>query len=187
MHELEVKAKSAFTLLEIMIVMVIIGLMMTFVTPWLFKKEPSSEWPIVLTEVNNLVDFARQEAMANQKTFRLFFRKEKKDLDYIVVEKEEEDPEKPDHKIYEQVHSEYFQTRYVLPEKIKMDAVYLGKKELFSENKDNAYCYVIPNGLVQEVVVHLERKVEDGYQKGTFKMEPFLGMFEYHEGFARSP
>ena len=66
-----------------------------------------------------------------------------------------------------------------------MLAVYLGKNELFAENKNEAYCYITPNSLVQHVFIHLVRQTDGGEQKVTFKMEPFLGEFELYDGFIR--
>jgi prepilin-type N-terminal cleavage/methylation domain-containing protein len=184
---LSLKAKhNAFTLLEILIVMVVIGFMATIISPWLFQKKPEATWDAVLDEVNDLVYFARQEAISNQITYRLFFRSNKEEPDFVVVEREEDNPEKPGSKIYKQVFSEYVNTRYTFPPNIKMQAFYVRREESFSENKDNAYCYVISNGLVEDAIIRITRVVDGAEQRASFKMAPFFGKFDYNQGFLRS-
>ena len=179
------KVNEAFTLLEIMIVMVVIVFMATIIGPWLTGKKPKSEWPVVLSEFNDLVAFARQEAIANQEIYRLFFQANKKEQDFVLVEKEGSDPEKPEQKIYNQVFSDYLKTKYELPENIKMNTFYEGKVEKFEENKGQGYCYIVPTGLVQDIMIHLTRKIGDRESKVTFKMSPFFGRFELYEGFLK--
>ena len=166
--------------------MVVIIFMTTIITTKLLKKEPESTWPVILGEFNDLIYFARQAAIANQNNYRLLFKSNKKDeKDFVVVEQEEDDPEKTDKKIYKQVDSEYFQTKYNLPKNVKMEGFYRGKKEQFEDNKGIAYCYIIPNGLVQDAMIYLKRKVDDEIFNSTLKVIPFLGRFEFYEEFLK--
>ncbi len=186
MKKSSLKATSyAFTLLEILIVMVVIGAMATIIGPRLMRREPRADWPAVLDEFNDLVSFARQEAIATQENYRLYFQSNPADSDFVVVEKEEQDPERPDQKIYKQVSSEYFPTKYELPLTVKMSAFYLGREEQFVQNRGRSYCYVIPNGLVQDVMINIIRYVDTQERRATFKIEPFFGRFDFYEGFVR--
>ena len=106
-----------------------------------------------------------------------------KGQDFIAVEEENEDPEKPTRKIYEQVHSHYFNTKYQLADEIKINGVYHGREEMMEENKGQGFCYVIPDGLVQDVLVHLTRRLHgEPESRASFKITPFFGKFEYFEG-----
>lgn len=179
-----VNAKNqAFTLIEILVVMVIIGFMITIIPSWMLKKKVGSTLPDVLREFNNLMFIARQEAITDQKVYRLFLKSEKNSNDYISIQALVNDPENTGKKIPQNVYSQYMNTKYNLPDNIKMQAVYLGNKELFSVNKNEAYCYITPNSLVQDIMIHIVRKTDAGEEKGTFKMEPFLGEFELYNGF----
>lgn len=180
------KAGAAFTMMEMMVVIFLIGIISAIVIPRVAYRAPKSEWPNILDEVNNLVFFARQEAAANQKNYRLNFKSQSTGQDSVWVEEENDDPEKPMHKIYSAVSSSYFTPKYLFHESVKIKAVYLGKEEQLTEQRGQAFCYVIPDGLVQEVVMHLVRKVDDAEEvRATFKMMPFLGKFEHYEGFLR--
>lgn len=184
-HDLKNKV-AAFTLIELLVVMVVISFMMTIISPWLFRAKPAQSWPALLERFNGFVYFARQEAISTNKVYRVFFKYNKPpEPDSITVEEESDDSENPDKKIYKQVFSDYFETRYNLPESAKMVAFYKGKVEQFSENKFKGYCYVVPNGLVEDVMIHIVRLVDDQEEKGTFKMSSFIGKFEYKEGFTK--
>lgn len=179
------KKQEAFSLLEILVVVVVIGIMATMALPRLGRKAPKTEWKNVIDEINNLVDYARQEAIANQNIYRLRFISKKTSNDLVQVEIERDNPEKPGQKLYEPIKSYYFKPVYKLPEVITIFAVYHGKTEQFAENKDNAYCYIIPNGLVQEIFVHMERIIREEKSQMTLKMSPFFGKFELLEGFIK--
>lgn len=176
---------SGFTLLEMLVVITLIGFLATMVLPRLIRRPPSVEWPHILNDLNNLVFFARQEAISNYNVYRLRFKSLGKGLDFVVVEIEKKHPEKADQKIYERVFSPYFSTRYELSEHVSINAVYLGKEDLMSVHNGEGYCYVISDGLVQDVYVHLTRRYKGEESRATFKMMPFLGEFEYLEGHKR--
>ena len=180
------KVSGAFTFIEMLVVLVVIGIMATIIFPWLFKRKPETEWPAALDQFNGLVSFAKHEAVARQKVHRLLFKSNKNEPDFIVVESEERDEEKPDKKVYKQVISEYIDTKYVLPAQIKMHYFYQDSREdEFNKNKQEAYCYIIPNGLVQNCIIHITRDIDDIEEQATFKMQPFFGTFEHHEGFLK--
>jgi len=180
-----VKSSRAFTLIEMMVVIVLVGIVATVVFPRLFVRKPKAEWPNILDDLNNMVFFARQEAISDQKVYRLFFRSNTQASDFVVVEKEEKDPENPTKKIYEQVRSYYFETKYEFDESVKMVAFYSDGKEQFEANKNNAYCYVVHDGLVQDVMIRFVKKKNDKEIKTTFKMQPFRGEFAMYEGFLK--
>lgn len=178
-----------FTLIEIMVVLFLIGIVSTIGIPrFLLYREPKAEWPAVLDEINNLVIFARQEAISNQAIYRLMFKKQNTGRDFVQVECEVRDPERPNERVFNLAKSGYLQTKYEIPEGIKLRALYHGRQEEFEENKNEGYCYIIPDGLVQDVLVHLSKKIQDEDQleaEASLKMSPFFGKFEFFEGFIK--
>lgn len=183
------RTNYGFTLIEILVVLFLIGIMATIGVPrFLLDRQPKAEWPAVVDEINNLVIFARQEAISSQVVYRLAFKKQKKGRDFVLVQREGRDPEKPLKKVYNAVSSGYVQTRYELPETIKLHALYHGKDEEFEENKNEGYCYIIPDGLVQDVMIHVTKKKDKKDKKevqGTLRMAPFFGKFEFSNGFMK--
>jgi len=176
---------NGFTLLEIMIVMVVIGMLATITIPRFFRKTPQTDWVTITDEINNLVYYARQEAISNHQVYRLHFFAKAGEPHRVVVEIEQDDLEKAGKKIYQPIKSSYFNPVYTLPEIIEIEAVYHGKEEELGENKSEAFCYVIPNGLVQETLLHLIRTQEEKESKASLIMLPFSGKFELREGFIK--
>jgi len=168
------KQKAGFSIMEIMIGLLIIGLGASIVVPRLLRRSPAIEWPGIQQELNNVLYFARQEAITSQKIHRLAFAQKKRTIT-VEIEDGESKPGVPK---YTPVYSTYFTTVYELPEQLSFGFVKLGKKELFSENKGMGYCYVVPNGLIQEVVVELVRDDAGEVSKKKFAAAPFLGTFD---------
>ncbi len=179
------RMRNGFTLLEVMIMVVVIGVIAGLTLPRLMRRPPVTEWPHILGQLNDMIYFARQEAISDQTVYRLTFRSSEKSPDSIVIESQQDDPEKPGKKIFTPVWSEYFSTTYTLPPEVRFEAVYLGKVEQLDENKGIGYCYVIHDGLVQDIMVHM-RRIADGVEAtGTFTVEPFMGTFTFEPGRAR--
>lgn len=157
--------------------MVVIGIMATMAIPRLIRRSPSAKWAAVLDEVNSLLYFARQQAISTYKTHRLHFVV-KGGESTVTIEAESRNQEKPNKKIYKPIKAYYFNAKYTFPESIIIEAVYDGKTEQLDTYRDNAYCYVVPNGLVQEIFVHLLKEEGGRSEKRTLKVAPFLGKFE---------
>ncbi|KKQ48507.1 MAG: hypothetical protein US69_C0020G0003 [candidate division TM6 bacterium GW2011_GWF2_38_10] len=179
--------KPAFTLIEILVVIGIMGFMAAIIVPRLAMRTPQAEWSTILVDLNDIIFFARQEAISEQCTHRLVFKHNKKGDDMVLIQKEVDDPEAPGKKKYAQVESEYFNTAYTFHSSIKLRAVYYGKLELMAENKGEGFCYIIADGLVQDVIVHLVRKPQDKGNEvlGSYILSPFFGEFEFKDGLVR--
>jgi len=177
--------KNAFTLIEIMVVMVVIGFMATIIGPRLFRKKDDVKIERVLGELNNMLTIARQEAIFTEKTYRLLFKSEKENSDSVTIQVMENDSDNKDKFIPTKVVSEYLNTEYLLPNNIKIESVYLGKQDLLEDKKRQAFCYISKEGLSQNILIHIVKINEDSKVKYSFKMEPFVGEFELSEGFLK--
>lgn len=179
------KQRSAFTFIEITVVLALIGVIAAVLLPRLVRRSPAVEWKNILDDFNNIVSFTRQEAVANQKVYRLTFKSSgEQGLDTIMIEEEKDDPDKPGKKMYPIVSSYYFTTTYTLAKGVKLSAVYIGKQNQLDE-KGGAHCYIIPDGLVQDVIIRVIRTINGVESKGSFRMNPFMGTFEFFDGFIK--
>ncbi len=179
--------RPAFTLFEVLMVALLIGVAATFFLSRAFRPSPAGDWKSVLYEVNNIVSFARQEAITQQQVHRLVFAQKAGSPAEVWIELERDDPEKPGHKRYQKLAASYAATSYTFPPEFVLQAVLLGKKEMLAENKGQAYCYIVPEGLVQQVTVRLVKKMAKNglsYEASakyelseSFVMDPFFGTF----------
>ena len=180
------KVSLGFTLLEVIVIIVIIGIMVTSFIPRLVRRPVSSDWKTILDDFNNLITFARQEAISHQKICRLFFKTKSDGSALVVVQKEQVDSENSSRKIFKDIHSEYFPTQYSLSEYVKIESLYYGKDNLLDNPGEHGpCCYVIPDGLVQDFLIRCKRIYNGREAKASFKMNPFLGKFDLLYGYVR--
>lgn len=177
--------QRAFTIIEMMVVIFLIGVMATFIIPRIAYKPPKAEWNSVLDELNNIALFARQEAIANHQTYRLNFKSNGNKPDTVTIEQETENPEKPEKKIYKQAKSYYLKTQYQIHPSIKIKAFYHGKKNELTSDDGNTLCYIIPDGLVQDILIHFTKNEKGLEYHTSLRMMPFYGKFEMEEGFVK--
>lgn len=174
------KKSQAFSLIEILVVVAIMALIATTTLPRMLKQGSDTKWPHVLGEFNNLVFFARQEAILQRKVLRLTFQVNPIPPDAIYLESEEQDTEKPDKKVFKLYKGFGFETKYELPKEVRIVAVYQqGKEQLELNNGKFAYCYVVPDGIMEDVLIRLTRTFDKDEEKASFKIRPFLGNFEF--------
>ena len=185
------KMRHAFTMIEMMVVIFLIGVIATIVIPRLSYKTPQSEWSSVLYDLNNLALFARQEAISNHGIYRLNFKSGGNGPDTMIIEREDRDPENQNKIVYTKVTSDYLKTQYQFNPSIKIKDFYHGKKNAMTDHTVDMCCYIMYDGLVQDVLIHLTRnekvtKKESGAEsKASFKMMPFYGRFEFHDDFIK--
>ncbi len=102
--------------------------------------------------------------------------------DFVLIEDESIDQKKPTEKSFKPVTSLYATTKYELPDIIRINAVYVNKKNIMQENKGQGYCYIIPEGLIQEIAVWLTRSEKGQESKVTLKTQAFFGDCIYEDG-----
>jgi prepilin-type N-terminal cleavage/methylation domain-containing protein len=173
-----VLTRKAFTILEMMIVIFLIGVVTIITIPRLAYRTPQSEWNTILYDLNNLAIFTRQEAIASQSTYRLNFKSNESKPDTLTIEHKEQDPENPSKQIFKQATSYYLNTIYQFHPTIKIKGFYLGKKNLLDATDEQMCCYVIHDGLMQDIIIHLNRIEKNITSKASLKVMPFYGKFE---------
>ncbi len=173
--------QAAFTLFEMMVVIALIGVIAAILIPRITNRKPNTEWLSVTREINNLLFFARQEAIAQHQIQRLVFNG-KQTPHVIFIEHEAVDSKNPEHKHFKPLVSTYAKTRYELPDSITISGVLQGKRDLFAENNSQGYCYIVPDGLVQESWIRLTRFLDEKKSEVTLQVMPFFGECTYVEG-----
>jgi type II secretory pathway pseudopilin PulG len=179
------KNRAAFTLFETMVVITLIMVITAFTAPRLFRRAPAVEWKNITDDLNNLVLFARHNAIEERRPLRIVFRSLANERDTVTVEEPIDDPDRPGRVKYQPIASYYMTTTYRLADSVKLKAVYYGKREILADQHGVAYGVVTPDGLVQDIVVHMTRILNGVESGGTFKMNPFFGTFEFYDGLLR--
>jgi type II secretory pathway pseudopilin PulG len=178
------RRKQAFMLVEILAVLFLGGLLVSLFAPMIGRRRPQETWEIVLESLNQVATLARQEALVRRKTVRVVFQHVRQGQDSFFVEEEGSDPEFPDDpfkKKYKMLDAAYVKMPVLLPPSKQIRAVFSGKNNILPDPQGQAYSYVIPDGMMQPVVLQIA-KVEDKMEELIqFDLNPFLGVFERGE------
>lgn len=161
--------RHAFSMLEVLVTVLIIGIGASLVMPRLTRRTQESEWPAIQGELNTLLYFARQEAVSSQKTHRISCDKREGSVRVEVLVDSQKDA-------YEPTSSAYFDATYTLPKGVEFVTMKRDKKDLFVQHRGMGRCMVMPQGVVQEALITLRRVSKNDIEDTrTFKVEPFLG------------
>lgn len=187
------QSKQGFTLIELLVVMLLIGIMASLVVPNLRIMIPEQERKLFITQLNDLVQFAWQNALKTRKLHRIFFDFDKRT---ISVEQRIIDGQKIDKKEkYQVVTQAYLETSIIVPETINIINFFVenfgDEMRRLSEGKtDSAWFFVIPDGVVQEVTINLVDHYDilsDGMPRQVgLVMNPFSAQFKVYDEF-KSP
>lgn len=172
-------ASAAFTLIEVLLVLVLIGVIFSVLAPRLRVRATDTAWTTIHDNLNRLMLVARQEAIAQRKVHRLVFKRFNDGGGAISIEFADQDSEKKDQVVFKPAIVELINPTYTLPEQIVMQAFYLNKKNIFRDDAAIGYCYIVPDGLCQNIILQLENKEQPGIV--SYKLNPFIGAFESYD------
>jgi len=182
--------KSGFTLLEILVAIVIIGLLATFVAPRLFVSKPKEVREKFIGQLNTLINFAWQNAMFTNKVHEVVFSFEKKRV-YLKIAQEEKTSRSPK---YVPIKREYAKTEIKIPSQLEFRNFYInsiGTKmidAMSAAKSGEAYFYIVPDGLSQAVIINFfDTKERVARKKRPFSLvlNPFSAQFELYDEFKR--
>lgn len=165
-----------------MIVVAVIGIALSVFAPMLTRRSPVERWDVVLESINDLVSIGQHEALTSRVMHRLLFLT-KGEHHRIIIQHEEKDPEDPHKMVYKDTLT-VISAGYTFPQSIQIKAVFWGTDEQLEQGKGQAFCYITPEGIVQQVLIHLVRKdqFDEVDDQVTIVMQPFQGQFLLVEG-----
>ncbi|PCI74116.1 hypothetical protein COB28_02005 [Candidatus Dependentiae bacterium] len=185
------KKKTGFSLIEILAAVFIIGTMVSMVLPRLRNRSTEMSVSNYTQLLNRMIQWTRQQAIVDRTTYRItFFKRKSSEPDSVQIEYSKPDPEKKEGSrsqsrlIWEQIKHSSFNTKLDMPLDLRFLAAFQGKQEIFESNKNIAHCYIMHEGLVQDIVLHItQQNIEyETTEKATLIMEPFLGKFTQKNG-----
>lgn len=172
-------SSRAFTLIELLLVLVLIGVIFSVLAPRLRVRATETAWSTIHDNLNRMILLARQEAIAQHKVHRLVFRRGRDGGGSVSIEVAYINPDKKDQTDFKPAVVELIKPVYQLPEIIIMQALYMGKKNIFRQDEAVGYCYIVPDGLCQNIILHLENKEQPGIV--SYKLNPFIGVFDSYD------
>ncbi len=148
--------KAGFSLLELLVVLLIIGLLGTIVIPNLQIRAPGYERQEFLASIQGLIGTAWQQVLKTGTLHRLFFDFKKSEIRLEqIVKTEQFGGEKEEGKL---VELPYIKTQLAIPPAVAIKQLFIDGTDVLNQpgvKVETAWFYMVPEGLSQAVVINL--------------------------------
>lgn len=176
------KTNQGFTLIEIIVAMLIVGLLMTALVPVL-RSRPADERKAFIAEFNALVALGWYNALITHKVHRLYVQPQKHEITLQIQSS-------TDTKVlsFEPVKKAYLATRLSMPTQFEVQQfIVVGAPP--AENPIDFYFVIMPDGLAQDVIINMydkKDKLPNGeYRPFSLMLNPFSAQFTTYDAFQK--
>ena len=178
--------RSGFTLIEIMVAILIVGLMAAIITPNLGRKKPEYERKQLLGNLNALVRLAAQQASATGKLHRVFFDF---DRNKFTVEVKAEGKNDKGEQAFKPIKAPYLHSSLTWPKYYRVENFSIeGTDEGSADTKKTAWFFIMPDGLAQDVIINVTDR-NPAYRNKPKQiglvMNPFSAQFRIYDSFQK--
>ena len=179
--------KKGFTLLELLVVMLVIGMVAALIGPSMFSsRTPRYEREEFVARLNSLVTTAAQQAILERAVHSLEFDFRKRAVDI----KRAPYPSAPvdDFELVKGLASAH----YVWPEQFEIKQFVVAGSDLMkafgNKTEVEAWFFVIPDGMTQEVTINFvdtKDTIEGTARKVGLVLNPFTAQFKTYDEFQK--
>ena len=184
-----IKAKKGFTLLELMIVIVIIGIIGAITVPNLQRTTPRYERESFIARFNTLLRYGWQQALITHKVHRINVDIGKR-LITLTVDSEEKD--KSGESTFVAIKDPVEDTTISIPDQLNIKQFFIEGFDMmtkFSRSKTaSVWFYIIPEGMVQNVVINMTdtKDVRDNQARPVgLILNPFSAQLKIYDSFQK--
>ena len=176
--------KNGFTLLEILVAILILGLLAAIVPPLLRTAQPAAERKKFITQLNALMKFAWTNAITTGKTHRVTFFWDK-NLVQVGFDDKKKNKGIP-------IPGTYFDTTIKIPKQLEVKNFYIEGKDERARHAGGSkeiWFFVYPQGMCQSVVINMfdiKDKINDRRNRPvSLVLNPFTAQFEVYNVFKK--
>jgi prepilin-type N-terminal cleavage/methylation domain-containing protein len=181
--------KSGFTLLELLIVILIIGILGAVIMPNLKRSTPRYEREAFIARFNALTQLAWQQALVTNKTQQISIDIAKRTI-FILADTGEKD--RSDNSIFKPVTELVQDTSLLIPEQIEFKQFFIEGFDMmakFTRSKtEEMWFYIIPEGMAQDVIanfVDTKDTRDDAPRPVGLILNPFNAQFKIYDVFQK--
>ncbi len=190
------KHRAGFTLLELLLAMLIIGIVGGALIPQLVQMQPNYERKQFITKLNALVRYSWQQAITTRLVHRILFDFKKRTATAQVQKKPSEtDQEKTPKKEKEDfapVKGGYISSSFTWPDSIEIKQFKIegfDEMQRFAGRKtDTLWFYIVPDGMTQVVTINFldkEQLIDGKPQQMGLVLNPFFAQFKVYDAFQK--
>ncbi len=180
---------SGFSLLELLIVIMIIGILGTMIVPNFQRSTPRYERESFIARFNSLVQFGWQQGLLTHKTHRVTVDVGKKEIS-LTVESNEKD--KSGEGLFKPLVNPVQDASFIIPDQIVIKQFFIEGFDMmakFAQSKTaSVWFYIIPDGMVQNVVINFNDTkdlLNDHVRPIGLVLNPFSAQFKAYDTFQK--
>jgi prepilin-type N-terminal cleavage/methylation domain-containing protein len=159
------RSKNGFTLIELMIVLVIIGITLGYIGPRIFSTLSTSNMDLAVRDITTMIQLGRSSAITQHKTFFIRF-----DLDNNKIA------------LYPMPETSSGSPQMIKERKMPDGVVLKNIKSAYQSEKDRGEMdlKITTEGVVEQGVIYLEGAIGSTY---TLVVKPFSGTLKFYDHF----
>ncbi len=181
--------QSGFSLLEILIVVLIIGLLSSMIVPNFQRTTPRYEREAFIARFNTLVQFGWQQALSTHKVHRINVDIGKQ-LITLMADSGEKD--KSGESAFKPITNAVEDTTCPIPDQILIKQFFIEGHDMMSKfgrsETKSAWFYIVPDGMAQNVVINFNdtKDTQDNKSRPVgLVLNPFSAQFKVYDTFQK--
>lgn len=183
--------KKAFTLIELMVVMVVMGLMTAIAVPAFRRLLPRNERKNFIAELSALTSFGWRNAITTNTMHMVLFDLKKNQVRLGSVKTGETEKGSCGEPKSTTIKGSYIQSSIQIPKNLKFQQFFIEGVDEMSRVKAESLCawfFIMPNGLAQEVTINLvdTKDTKAGKSRAvSLVLNPFTAQFKVYNEFKK--
>jgi prepilin-type N-terminal cleavage/methylation domain-containing protein len=181
--------KNGFSLLELMIVLVLIGVLGSMVMPNLQRSTPRYEREEFIARFNALTQLAWQQALITHKAQQISVDIKKR---IIFLSSATGDTDRSGQPVFKPAIGLVQKTSLPIPEQIDIKQFFIEKFDMMTRSTrgkaDEVWFYIIPEGMAQDVVVNFidtKDMLNNTPRPVGLVLNPFTAQFKIYDAFQK--
>ncbi len=181
-------SKEGFTLIELMVVIMLLGIIAAIVGPNMRRRLPKQQREAFISNVNTLLGNAWQYAVQRQKIVRVHFDFEK---NLSSLQEQTDTKDIKGDAVFKPIEAEYRTTQYRWPDNIEIKQFFInGVNEMTSgKSVTKMWFFIIPDGMSQEVIINAvdtkEQRADDSDVQIGLVLNPFSAQLKSYGSFQK--